>query len=41
MMQQDGTAESQIKAVIEAWADAVRQRDLTGILAHHDQDIPV
>jgi ketosteroid isomerase-like protein len=39
MMQQDGTAESQIKAVIEAWADAVRRHDLSGILAHHQQDI--
>ena len=39
MMQQGGTAESQIKAVIEAWADAVRRHDLSGILAHHEQDI--
>jgi ketosteroid isomerase-like protein len=39
MMQQGGTAESQIKAVIEAWALAVREHDLTGILAHHEQDI--
>jgi ketosteroid isomerase-like protein len=39
MMQQGGTAESQIKAVIEAWADAVRRHDLPGILAHHEQDI--
>src|SRR5258708_40259098 len=34
MMRQGGKAESQIKAVIEAWADAVRRRDLSGILAH-------
>ena len=39
MMQQDKTAETQIKALIEAWADAVRRRDLPGILAHHEQDI--
>jgi uncharacterized protein (TIGR02246 family) len=39
MIQQAGTAEGQIKAVIEAWADAVRRHDLSGILAHHEQDI--
>jgi ketosteroid isomerase-like protein len=39
MTQQIGTAESQIKAVIDAWADAVRRHDLPGILAHHEQDI--
>jgi ketosteroid isomerase-like protein len=39
MMQQSGTAESQIKATIEAWAHAVRRHDLSGILAHHEQDI--
>jgi ketosteroid isomerase-like protein len=39
MVQQGGTAESQIKAVMEAWADAVRQHDYAGILAHHEQDI--
>ena len=39
MRQQDGTAESQIKAIIEAWADAVRRHDLSGIFAHHEQDI--
>jgi TetR/AcrR family transcriptional repressor of nem operon len=33
------TAESQIRALIETWADAVRRHDLTGILAHHEQDI--
>ena len=38
-MQQGGTAESQIKVVIEAWADAVRRHDYAGILAHHEQDI--
>jgi ketosteroid isomerase-like protein len=39
MIQHDGTAERQIKAMIEAWADAVRRHDLPGILAHHEQDI--
>ena len=38
-MHQAGTTESQIKTVIEAWADAVRRHDLPGILAHHEQDI--
>jgi ketosteroid isomerase-like protein len=39
MMQQAGTAESQIKGLIEAWADAVRRHDLAGILAHHEKDM--
>ena len=39
MMQQGQTAKTQIKVLIEAWADAVRRHDLSGILAHHDQDI--
>ena len=39
MSQQSGTAESEIRALIEAWADAVRRHDLPGILAHHDRDI--
>lgn len=39
MVQQAGTAEGQIKALIEAWADAVRRHDLPAILAHHDEDI--
>lgn len=39
MLQQAGTAEGQIKALIEAWADAVRRHDLPAILAHHDEDI--
>jgi ketosteroid isomerase-like protein len=37
--QQGVTPESQIEAIIEAWADAVRRHDLSGILAHHQQDI--
>jgi ketosteroid isomerase-like protein len=39
MMQQDGTTESQIRAIVEAWADAVRRHDLPAILAHHEQNI--
>ena len=39
MMQQAGTEESKIKGLIEAWADAVRRHDLSGILAHHEPDI--
>jgi uncharacterized protein (TIGR02246 family) len=39
MTQQDQTAEIQIRALIETWADAVRRHDLSGILAHHDPDI--
>jgi ketosteroid isomerase-like protein len=39
MVQQGGAAESQIKALIEAWADAVRRHDLPGILAYHEQNI--
>src|ERR1700730_19301395 len=39
MTQQDGTAESQIKAIVEAGADAVRRHDLPAILAHHEQNI--
>src|ERR1700722_400085 len=39
MMQQDQTAESQIRAILEAWADAVRRHDLSAIPAHHDKEI--
>jgi len=39
MMQQARTAEDQITALIEAWADAVRRHDLPAILAHHERDI--
>jgi ketosteroid isomerase-like protein len=39
MTQQDGTAESQIAAIVEAWADAVRRHDFPAILAHHEQNI--
>jgi len=39
MVQQAETAEGQIKALIEAWAEAVRRHDLPAILAHHDDGI--
>lgn len=39
MMQQTGTPKTQIKSLIEAWANAVRRHDFSGILAHHEQDI--
>lgn len=39
MLQRDGTAEAEIRALIEGWADAVRRHDLPGILAHHDDQI--
>jgi len=39
MMQQARTARAQIKALIEAWADAVRRHDLPAILAYHERDI--
>ena len=39
MAQQTGTAEDQIRALVEAWADAVRRHDLPAVLAHHAQDI--
>ena|SRR5690348_6387659 len=31
--------ENQVRALIEAWAAAVRRHDLPAILAHHDPDI--
>jgi ketosteroid isomerase-like protein len=33
------TAEVEIRALIESWAEAVRGHDLPRILAHHDDDI--
>jgi ketosteroid isomerase-like protein len=39
VVQQASTAETQIKALIEGWADAVRRHDFAGILAHHEQDM--
>jgi len=39
MAQQGGTDENKIRALIEAWADAVRRHDLPDILAHHESDV--
>jgi ketosteroid isomerase-like protein len=39
MVRQVQMAESQIRALIEAWTDAVRRHDMPSILAHHAQDI--
>ncbi|GIQ76547.1 YybH family protein [Bradyrhizobium sp. ma5] len=39
MTQQRNTAETEVRTIIEAWADAVRRHDYAGVLAHHDQDI--
>jgi uncharacterized protein (TIGR02246 family) len=39
MTQRGETAESQIRALIEAWAAAVRRHDYPGVLAHHEPDI--
>lgn len=34
-----GTEETRIRALIEAWAAAVRRHDLPAILAHHEPDM--
>jgi uncharacterized protein (TIGR02246 family) len=39
MSRQSGTAEKDIRTLIEAWADAVRRHDYAATLAHHDEDI--
>lgn len=39
MVQQQETAERQIRTLIDAWADAARRHDMRGVLAHHTQDI--
>jgi uncharacterized protein (TIGR02246 family) len=39
MSQRAGTADAEITALIDAWADAVRRHDLPAIVAHHDDDI--
>ncbi len=39
MAQGGSDAETQIRALIEAWAAAVRRHDLPAILAHHAEDI--
>jgi ketosteroid isomerase-like protein len=33
------TEETRIKAMLEAWTDAVRRHDVPAILAHHDPDM--
>lgn len=38
-MQQNETDAGQIRALIEAWADAVRRHDMPSILAHHEPDM--
>jgi len=39
MSEYANTDESRIKALLEAWADAVRRHDVPTILAHHDPDM--
>jgi ketosteroid isomerase-like protein len=39
MTQQNVTPESHIKALLEAWADAVRRHDVPAILAYHEPDM--
>jgi ketosteroid isomerase-like protein len=34
-----GKEEARIRALLEAWADAVRRHDLPAILAHHEPDM--
>ena len=38
-MSERATDEIRIKALLEAWADAVRRHDLPAILAHHEPDM--
>ena len=37
-MSANTNAQAEIKALIEAWAAAVRRKDMDGILAHHVED---
>ena len=39
MSERPGTEARQIKALLEAWAEAVRRHDIPAILAHHDRDM--
>jgi ketosteroid isomerase-like protein len=39
MSEHANTEEIRIKALLEAWADAVRRHDVPAILAHHESDI--
>lgn len=34
-----GTDEAQIRLLVETWAEAVREQDMNGVLAHHSNDI--
>ncbi|MBA2677928.1 MAG: nuclear transport factor 2 family protein [Ktedonobacteraceae bacterium] len=36
---QQNTDESQIRELVEAWAQAVQRHDLDGVIAHHSSDI--
>jgi ketosteroid isomerase-like protein len=39
MSESPGNEASQIKTLLEAWAEAVRRHDVPAILAHHDRDM--
>jgi uncharacterized protein (TIGR02246 family) len=39
MSKQGNAEEGRIKALLEAWAEAVRRHDIRAILAHHDPDM--
>lgn len=39
MSERPGIETKQIKALLEAWAEAVRRHDIPAILAHHDRDM--
>src|SRR5260370_22732193 len=39
MSEPSNTEEIRIKALLEAWADAVRRHDVPAILAHHEPDM--
>ena len=39
MSEQRKTDEIRIRALLDAWTDAVRRHDIPAILAHHDADI--
>jgi uncharacterized protein (TIGR02246 family) len=39
MSEPTNTEQIRIKALLEAWAEAVRRHDFSGILAHHEPDM--
>lgn len=39
MPEPTNTEENRIKALLEAWADAVRRHDVPAILAHHEPSV--